>query len=184
MSTLLASGANPLELNHDEMSAHEIAIAHQQTDAAELIGEASVRFALETEDLQAAMKHIQLGASSNTYLSNGWTSLMLFSLHGWFDGVKEVVDLGADVNVSENDGWTPLMFACAKGELSIVELLLSIGADFHHKSHDGRSAIDIAIAHEHTEVIERLRAAGAVESPPEEDHPIPVEGEQEQAESN
>jgi hypothetical protein len=146
------------------MSAHEVAIAHEKQEAAEVIGEAAVKFAMATNDMELTLKHIRLGASPNVHNANGWTAMMLFSLRGWYDGVKELLDLGALFNVAENDGWTPLMFACHNGAANIVELLLSVGADFHHKSNDGRSAIDIALANQHAEVIQRLRNAGAVPS--------------------
>lgn len=161
---LITAGANPLQVNGDGMTAHEVAIAHEQTEAAEMIGEASVKFAMATDDIQSTLKHIQLGVSPNVYNANGWTPMMLFALHGWLEGVKELLDVGGLFNVAENDGWTPLMFAAHSGASDIIDLLLSVGADFHHQSNDGRGAIDIALANERMEVVERLRSVGAEET--------------------
>ena len=161
INALLAAGANPLLSNKAGKTAHELALNRKQTKAAKALGDASVRFALTTNDNKAILKHIQLGASPNVFNSNEWTPLMMFAVNGWTEGVVELLKRKASINVAEKDGWTPLMFASYKGNVEIVQALLAGKADFVHATKNGQTALSLAMARGHVAVAEALRKAGA-----------------------
>jgi transcriptional regulator with XRE-family HTH domain/ankyrin repeat protein len=66
--------------------------------------------------------------------NNGNTPLMVSAWHGFYEGVKYLIDQGACLNQQDGkNGFTALMKACIRGYFEIVSLLID-GTDIHIRS--------------------------------------------------
>lgn len=114
---LLHYNANPLLVNHREMSAHELSNLQQHFQTSQILGRESVFWALRERDFKKMLAHLEQGVSPNIQNPAGWTPLIAAVDAGDTETVTHLLDvLRADVNLQERDGWSPLMFAAFKGK--------------------------------------------------------------------
>jgi ankyrin repeat protein/DNA-binding XRE family transcriptional regulator len=74
--------------------------------------------------------------------NSGNTPLMVCAWHGFFDGVKFLIDHGACLNQQDSkNGFTALTKACLNGHLETVSLLVN-GTDIHIRSLENKKAIE------------------------------------------
>jgi hypothetical protein len=98
-----------------------------------LFGKPNLNKSAETGNVEEAKRLIQKGADVNAKDKEGWTALMMATLHGKIEIVKLLIDMGVDVNANDNYGQTALIEAVKWGKKEIVELLLENGADVNMK---------------------------------------------------
>jgi ankyrin repeat protein len=91
---------------------------------------------------------------------DGNTPLLIASLEGHLEVVRELLARGAAVDATRNDGWTPLLIATALGRLELVRELLARGA-LPGVAIDGVTALSFATTRGHGAIAHLLRAAGA-----------------------
>jgi ankyrin repeat protein/DNA-binding XRE family transcriptional regulator len=74
--------------------------------------------------------------------NSGNTPLMVCAFHGFFEGVKFLVEQGACLNQQDSkNGFTALTKACYNGHLEVVSFLIS-GTDIHIRSLENKKAIE------------------------------------------
>ena len=88
-------------------------------------------------------------------------ALLLASLKGETEVVKQLLDRKAPVDEKDENGYTALMWASLAGNTDAVKLLLDKGAAFDEKDEDGWTALMGASMMGHTEVVKLLHDKGA-----------------------
>ena len=84
--------------------------------------------------------------------------LMLASLRGMAELVRQLLDKGADVN---KPGWTPLHYAATSGHLQIMDLLLEHHAYIDAASPNGSTPLMMAAMYGTPSAVKLLLEAGA-----------------------
>ena len=95
------------------------------------------------------------------FLAYGFTPLMIDSLMGNTDSVKEHLQRGANVNERTEQGVTALMAASLMGRAEIVEVLINHGASVNEQDEEGYTALTMAALAGHTDIAMLLVRAGA-----------------------
>ena len=102
---------------------------------------------------------LDLGASVNSYYTEGQTALMAAAEWNRVDIISMLIDdYKADVDRMDVYGNTALMYAAREGKFEAVKTLLKYGADPHHQSMHGRTAKDLAKKHRKMKVYHFLEA--------------------------
>lgn len=86
------------------------------------------------------------------------SALMIASLKGMNEVVRELLDKGADVN---KPGWTPLHYAATSGQLQIMNLLLEQHAYIDAASPNGSTPLMMAAMYGTPSAVKLLLEAGA-----------------------
>ena len=74
--------------------------------------------------------------------NSGNTPLMVCAWHGFYEGVKFLVEQGACLNQQDSKaGYTPLIKACFHGHLEVAALLIN-GTDVNIRSRENKKAIE------------------------------------------
>lgn len=110
MNHQLAAGTSVNVRNERDITPLTAAILGNKTEA--------VRFLLDKE------------AAINTRTKDGWTPLLIATLHGAEDIVSILLQAGADTKITIN-GQTALMLAAEMGHDKVIQLLLEHGADIN-----------------------------------------------------
>jgi hypothetical protein len=160
---LLNHEANPLIRNKkDRTTAHEIARNRSHKEATKLLGDATVRSAIERGEITEALRHIRFGGDPNVQTKTGWTALMLAAYQELPETCLELIQLGAKLDLEETDGWTAIMFAIHVQNYSIVRLLMEKSADINHLNHEGFTCLDLAKVRASQEIVELLEKHGGL----------------------
>jgi ankyrin repeat protein len=88
----------------------------------------------------------------------GETPLMIASLNGELDLVRELIAKGADIN---KPGWTPLHYAATHGRLEIMSLLLDDSAYIDAASPNGTTPLMMAASYGTPAAVKLLLDQGA-----------------------
>jgi hypothetical protein len=159
---LLNHEANPLIRNKkDRMTAHEIARNRNHPEAAKLLGDVTVRAAIDRGDITEALRHIRLGGDPNVQTKTGWTALMLAAYQELPETCLELIQLGAKLELEESDGWTAIMFAIHVQNYAIVKLLIEKSANINHVNHEGFNCLDLAKVRVSQHIVDLLLQSGA-----------------------
>lgn len=94
-------------------------------------------------------------------VSNGMTALMMTSLQGEKDLVKEILESGSDINLINDDGNNALWFACVSDDVEIVQLLIEAGINIDNININGSSALHYASSTGKYSIVKTLVEAGA-----------------------
>lgn len=86
------------------------------------------------------------------------TALMLASLHGHLNLVRQLIERGAQVN---KPGWTPLHYASTHGHLEVMRLLLDRHAYIDAESPNGTTPLMMAAHYGTPAAVKLLLEAGA-----------------------
>jgi len=73
--------------------------------------------------------------------NSGNTPIMVCAWHGFYDGVRYLVEQGACLNQQDDNGFTALTKACIKGHPEIAALLIK-GTDTNIRSRENKKAIE------------------------------------------
>jgi hypothetical protein len=123
-----------------------------------------IHVASQEGHLEVVKALLKKGADSNAAKTDGTTPLMLASIHGHPEVVRELLggvetNWGADPNMVNRGGYTALMFASLRGHLEVVRELC--GADQNAATNNGYTALMMASENGHMYVVAALLGAGA-----------------------
>ncbi|MDT4965747.1 MAG: uncharacterized protein QOJ64_484 [Acidobacteriota bacterium] len=90
-----------------------------------------------------------------------WTALMLATIEGHVQVVRELIAKGADLDAENDEGWTAARFAVSMDEAEILRLLLEAGANPNSRDHQHKTALMQAAAENIQASLKVLLEAGA-----------------------
>ncbi|WP_156924614.1 ankyrin repeat domain-containing protein [Burkholderia sp. WSM2230] len=166
---LLAKGMDPNSVDNQGMPLLVLA-AREKSDKVGAVLLANPKTNVEIED--KAGENAMMMASLNGDLDfvkqliakdaevnkKGWAPLHYAAANGHDDIVKLLLDNSAYVDAGSPNGTTPLMMAARGGHVSTVKLLLDNGADLTVKNQIGMTALDFAKTYKEPDVVEGLTA--------------------------
>ncbi|MBR1402754.1 MAG: ankyrin repeat domain-containing protein [Treponema sp.] len=118
--------------------------------------------AVKSRNRDAVRQLINKGIDVNIKDEDGWTALMLATLHGDNDKtVRLLIELGAELDVQNDDGETALMCATIVKATKSAKLLISNNANVNIKNKNGKTALMLAIEENANEIKEMLISLGA-----------------------
>jgi ankyrin repeat protein len=118
--------------------------------------------AVDKGNLAAVKAALDAGANIEaTEKYGGRTSLMIASIRGYLDIVRELLARGANIEAADNDGWTSLIWASHKGHLDFVKELLDRGANIEVADDVGWTSLHAASMEGHLDVVRELLDRGA-----------------------
>jgi len=97
----------------------------------------------------------------NSRALNGMTALMMASLQGEKDLLKEIIELDSDINLINNDGNNALWFACVSENIEIIQLLIKSGINIDNININGSSALHYSSSTGKYIIVKTLVEAGA-----------------------
>ncbi|RYP56140.1 hypothetical protein DL771_012085 [Monosporascus sp. 5C6A] len=128
-------------------------------------GQMSLRWAVETGDVEMVKLLLDRGADVAVTNQDGWTPLIAASKKGHIDVVRLLLatnGVNADLMDSES-GQTPLSWAAANGYEAVVQLLLDTGkVDIDSRDNNGRTPLQWAAEKGHETIVRLLLKKGAV----------------------
>ncbi|RYO86962.1 hypothetical protein DL764_008929 [Monosporascus ibericus] len=128
-------------------------------------GQMSLRWAVETGDVEVVKLLLDKGADVTVANKDGWTPLIAASSKGHVDVVRLLLTtagVNADLNDSES-GQTPLSWAAANGCEAVVQALLDTGkVDTNSRDNNGRTPLQWAAERGHETIVRLLLKKGAV----------------------
>ena len=122
-------------------------------------GQNGLMMALAEPAPKAAQALLQVSKIDvNAHNRQGETPLMIASLNGELDLVRELIAKGADIN---KPGWTPLHYAATRGHLEIMSLLLENSAYIDAASPNGTTPLMMAASYGTPAAVKLLLDEGA-----------------------
>jgi len=82
--------------------------------------------------------------------------LLLASMYGHLEVVRELLSQGAEVDAADNNGLTPLYVACNNGHLEVVRELLSWSPNVNASDNKGLTPLYVASKNFHMKVVVEL----------------------------
>jgi ankyrin repeat protein len=90
------------------------------------------------KQLVEAGADIDVGSNGD---NSGNTPLMVCAWHGFYEGVKYLVEQGANLNQTDSNGFTALTKTCIQGHPACAELLID-GTDLNIRSRENKKAVE------------------------------------------
>jgi ankyrin repeat protein len=90
-----------------------------------------------------------------------WTALMIATIEGHVQVVRQLIAKGADLDVENDEGWTAARFAVSMDEAEILRMLLEAGANPDTRDHQHKTALMQASAENIQASLKVLLDAGA-----------------------
>ena len=112
-------------------------------------------------DVEQGEQLLRTGLTPDVADENGWTALMMATLHGSSPMVELLLKKGADVNLHNTTGGTALMMAAIQGQNEILQLLLDRGAKVDVQDTQGWTSLMYAARSGHTPTVQILLSSGA-----------------------
>ncbi|RYP23458.1 hypothetical protein DL767_008815 [Monosporascus sp. MG133] len=165
---LLETGADVHARDKDARTALSYAAERGHEAVVQLLlksGQMSLRWAVETGDVEVVKLLLDRGADVAVANKDGWTPLIAASSKGHVDVVRLLLatsGVNADLKNSES-GQTPLSWAAANGYEAVVQLLLDTGkVDINSRDNNGRTPLQWAAERGHKAVVRLLLKKGTV----------------------
>ncbi|RYP49226.1 hypothetical protein DL769_011102 [Monosporascus sp. CRB-8-3] len=164
---LLETGADVHAKDKDGRTALSYAAERGHEAVVQLLlksGQMSLRWAVETGDVEVVKLLLDGGADVAVADKDGWTPLIAASSKGHVDVVRLLLatsGVNADLKDSES-GQTPLSRAAANGCKAVVQLLLDTGkVNINSGDNNGRTPLQWAAERGHETIVRRLLKKGA-----------------------
>lgn len=100
-------------------------------------------------------------ATTDQSLAHQWTALMMATIEGHVQVVRQLIERGADLDAESDEGWTATRFAVSMDEAEILRMLLEAGANPDSRDHQQRTALMQAAAENIQASLKVLLDAGA-----------------------
>ncbi|RYP18613.1 hypothetical protein DL765_003820 [Monosporascus sp. GIB2] len=159
---LLETGADVYARDEDGRTALSYAAEREHEAIVQLLlksGQMSLRWAVETGDVEMVKLLLDRGADVAVTDKDGWTPLIAASSKGYVDIVRLLLatsGVNADLKDSES-GQTPLSWAAANGCEAVVQLLLDTGkVDTDSRDNNGRTPLQWAAERGHETIVRLL----------------------------
>ena len=128
---------------------------------AEMLNPSLLQAALKVKNAQVIQEMIKHKSDLNAFSMNGYTPLMMASVSGCVQGVKDLILAGVDLNLTNKKGQTALWLASSVGHADVVKILSKAGADLNlPEKRDGKTPLMVASEFGHLQVISELVRAG------------------------
>ena len=163
---LLETGADVRARDKDGRTALSYAADRGHEAVVQLLlksGQMSLRWAVETGDVDGVKLLLDRGADVAVADKDGWTPLIAASSMGHVDMVRLLLaTTGVDVDLKDSkSGQTPLSWAAANGCEAVVQLLLDTGkVDTNSRDENGRTPLQWAAERGHKTIVRLLLENG------------------------
>lgn len=112
-------------------------------EATDIWGQTPLFFAIGKE-IEVVKLLVSRGANIDTSdKENGWTPIIIASMHGDVDSIDYLHLHGADIDVQDKlDGWNSMIYAASENNIETVKKLYNLGANPHIKDKNGKTFLD------------------------------------------